>query len=151
MDKSLEFLREMKDKKKAKLFGGIYRLFESRFPNEYYNTGIGINEEGFYMSYRDVNYNINFLSNDGMRFKMLAEIPSESKMNLEEKIRTHSKSNSVIEKTKYISGHSVQFDGENIVSSCYLKKFPEENKDINKLCNQLWNYVIKPVFLSLYD
>ena len=33
---------------------------------------------------------------------MLAEIPSESKMNLEEKIRTHSKSNSVIEKTKYI-------------------------------------------------
>jgi hypothetical protein len=151
MEEPLDFLKGIGDKKKAKLFRGIYQLFESRFPNEYYNIGIRINEGGFYMSYRDVNYNINFLSNDGLRFKMLAEIPSESKTNLEEKIRAHSKSNSVIEKTKYISGHSVQFDGENIVSSCYFKKFPEENKDINKLCNQLWNYVIKPVFLSLYD
>jgi len=152
MDKeSLTFLKGMEDKNVARLFRGIYNKLESKFPSQNYPTGAMINRAGFHMKHKDVDYNINFVPNDNMKFKMLVDVPESLRDNLEEKINEHSKSNAMIEQTKYLSRHKLQCEVDSLNSSCYLKTIPKKEKDVNKLCDQLWGYVIKPVFLGIYD
>ncbi len=148
----------MDDKKIARLLNGIYRFFSSRFPQERFtNSNHLINKDGYHFNYLNVNYSFNFSYPDfvlnpqghNLIFKLKAELPEADK-NLEQKLNENRISNAQLDSMSGLTGQKIDVNEKSINISCKLKKIPIEENDIDNLCDQLWAYVIKGIFLAVH-
>ena len=153
----LKISRKKRRQKKSRLLRGIYILFNSKFPTTNYKIHPHINDTGYHMDCLDVKYNFDFIyegekilnpTGGNFNFKLRAEF-AKTQEDLEQKIGIKI-SNRQLDKTKYLVNQKIKSNGNSVDVSCRLKKIPNEESEINKLCDQLWSYVIRDVFTSIY-
>mgnify|MGYP001571341376 CR=1 FL=1 len=137
------------DNKVENLLNGIYNLFELKFPSKNFNIKPIINELGYHMTYLGVYYDINFIDEKNMRFELNARC-SKSIPNLEEKLNRMMISNKQLDETKYFLNHQININGDSINVNCTLNKVPTSEREINFLCDQLWELIIRNVFLGIH-
>lgn len=147
---SLENLHSIRDRRIFQIIKGIDRLFDSKFPPENYNLQMFVDRDGnYHLIYKKVEYSLAFMQEDNLEFHLKADFPHERK-NFEERINESLVSNKRIGRTKYLSNQGIFTNGFVVDISCRLKKIPENDKEANRLCEQLWGYIIKRTMGTIY-
>lgn len=152
MEELLENCRKMVniDKKVKGLREGLYRFFDNKFTANGFNINATVGEGGYHMTYRDVEYSMDFVYRENVEFNMHVVLPKKDKK-LEARLDEGRVSNRQLDLTKYLSDQRISTNGSSAYLSCRLKKVPEGGLEINKFTEQLWGSIIKRVMKAVYD
>ena len=114
-----------------------------------FNIKSSLEEKGYHMGWRNVDYTMDFVYDENMRFVMEVDLETK-KENLEGLLFGNKVSNNQLNRTKYLANQKIYANGETARVSCRLKRIPETDKEIKQFCSQLWGNVIKKVMGAVY-
>lgn len=138
------------NKKITGLRQGLYRFFDNKFTANGFNINASVGETGYHMTYKGVEYSMNFVYGDNIEFNMHVTLPKKNK-GLEERLDENKVSNKQLDRTKYLTQQQMNTNGVSIDVSCRLKKVPEGEREINNFTQQLWGIVLKRIMKAVYD
>lgn len=149
-EKSLEFLRSMKNKELSKLLAGIYNFFDLKFTQKGFNINPIISANCYHMEYKGVDYSFNFSPENNLYFRLIAKL-KEHDSDLEKRIEQNRVNNKQLDETTYLADQRISSNTKSVNVYCRIKTIPGNDREINDLCGQLWGYIIKNVFKGIHE
>ena len=85
-----------------------------------------------------------------MIFELRAKF-SEEDVDLERRLEETRISNNKLDESRYLTDQRIDSNGYSVDITCKLKSVPKNERDINKLCDQLWGNIIKGAFRGIHN
>jgi len=109
-----------------------------------------LKKDGYHFKWRGVNYSLCFVYEENKIFFIFDASIGKENHSLETRIRRELISNRELNNTRYLAGQRLDIEGRKVNLRCRLKRNPQEDKDINNLCDLIWGQLVKRAMRGIY-